>query len=125
MNSKTTAIENVLSNYFDGIYNGDTSILAEVFHSSAHYVCATDGTLLYLNMEEYFPIVDKRPSPSSRSEKRNDKILSIEFAGPVTACARIECSIGSKLFTDFLLFIFIDDRWQIISKVFHYELIED
>lgn len=125
MNSKTTAIENVLSNYFDGIYNSDTSILAEVFHSSAHYVCATNGTLLYLNMEEYFPIVDKRPSPSSRAERRNDKILSIEFAGPVTALARIECSIGSKLFTDFLVFIFIDGRWQIISKVFHYELIED
>ena len=88
----------------------------------AHYVCVTDGTLLRLTMDEYFPIVDRRPSPASRNEPRRDRILSIEFAGPVTALARVECSIGPKFFTDFLTFIFIDGRWQIISKVFHYEL---
>ena len=73
-------------------------------------------------MAEYFPIVDKRPSPASRGEARNDRIVSIEFGGPVTAFARVECSIGAKFFTDFLTLIRSDDEWRIISKVFHYDL---
>jgi len=119
-----TAVTNVISKYFDGLYNSDISLLKEVFHMQAHYACATDGTLHYLTMDEYFPIVDKRPSPASRNEKRNDRILSIEFAGPVTAHARVQCSIAAKFFTDFLTLIFVEQKWQIISKVFHYDYIE-
>jgi len=118
------AITKIISTYFDGLYNSDTSKLANVFHPRAHYVCVTDGTMLHLDMGEYLPIVDERPSPASRGEKRHNHILSLDFAGPVTAYARVECSIKEKLFTDFLTFIFVEGKWQIISKVFHYEIIK-
>jgi len=124
MDTEFVAITNVISNYFDGLYNSDTSMLADVFHPRAHYVCATDGALLHLNMGEYFPIINKRLSPAIRGEKRNDRILSVEFAGPVTAHARVECSIGGKFFTDFLTLIFLDGKWQIISKIFHYDIVK-
>ena len=124
MDTEFIAVTNVILSYFDGLYNSDTSILADVFHPRAHYVCATDGNLIYRDMKEYFPIVDKRPSPASRNEARQDRILSVEFAGPVTANARVECSIGEKFFTDFLTLIFVDKKWQIISKVFHYDIVE-
>jgi len=124
MDTEFVAVTNVISNYFDGLYNSDTSMLAEVFHPRAHYVCATDGGILHLNMDEYFSLVDKRLSPASRREKRNDRILSVEFAGPVTAHARVECSIETKFFTDFLTLIFAERKWQIISKVFHYDIVE-
>lgn len=120
--SRYLEVMNVLSNYFDGLYYSDTDRLSKVFHPMAHYVCVTDGTFQRLTMDEYFPIVDRRPSPASRNEPRHDRIVSIEFAGPVTALARVECSIGPKFFTDLLTLIFIDGRWQIISKVFHYDL---
>ena len=122
MDTEFTTVEKVILKYFDGLYHSDTTLLAEVFHPAAHYVCATDGTILYRTMGEYFPIVDKRPSPASNGEQRNDRIVSMEFAGPVTAFARVECSIGKKFFTDFLTLIFVDGKWQIISKVFHYDL---
>jgi hypothetical protein len=73
-------------------------------------------------MDDYFPIIDKRPSPASRNDPRTDRIISIEFAGPVTALAKVECSILPKHFLDLLTLICLDGRWQIISKVFHYEL---
>jgi hypothetical protein len=73
-------------------------------------------------MGEYFPIVAARPAPASRGEARRDRIVSLEFAGPVTAFARVECAIGPKRFTDFLSLIFVDGRWQIIAKVFHFDL---
>lgn len=112
----------VLQDYFEGLYRSDSEILRRVFHPCALYACATDGALTTLRMDEYFPIIDKRPSPSSRGDARFDRIVALEFAGPVTALARVECSILPKHFVDLLTLVRIDERWQVISKVFHYEL---
>jgi len=122
MDPRYAEIAAVLTDYFDGLYHSDTARLARVFHPRAHYACATEGTLTHLGMDEYFPIVDRRPSPASRGEPRADRIVSIEFAGPVTAFVRAECAIGPKRFTDLLTFVRLDDEWRIISKVFHFDL---
>jgi hypothetical protein len=116
------AVSQVLKNYFDGLYQCDTQLLRQVFHPAAIYACATDGELLTLGMAEYFPIVDKRASPASRGDARTDRIVSIEFIGPVTALAKVQCSILPKHFTDLLSMVYVENRWQIIAKVFHYEL---
>jgi hypothetical protein len=115
-------VEAVLAAYFEGLYRSDTGILRRVFHPAALYACATDGTLLTLRMDEYFSIVDQRPSPGSRGDDRTDRIIAIEFVGPVTALARVQCSILPKHFIDLLTLVFLDGRWQVISKVFHFEL---
>jgi len=116
------AVTELLTTYFDGLYHSDTARLRQVFHPRATYVCATDGTLTHLTMDAYFPIVDARPAPACRGEARRETIVSIEFAGPVTALARVQCAIGEKHFTDLLSLILIDGRWQIIAKVFHYDI---
>lgn len=122
MQAQYLAVTRLISQYFDGLYYSDAKLLSEVFHPAAHYVCASDGSLQHLTMDAYLPMVSKRPSPASRNQPRTDTIVSLEFAGPVTALAQVECSIGSKFFTDFLTLICLNDQWQIISKVFHYEL---
>lgn len=111
----------VLAEYFDGLHHSDTQRLRGVFHPQAHYFCATDGTLLHLDMPQYFPVVEARPSPASQGHTRTDRILSLEFAGPVTALAQVECSIPPKRFTDWLALVKLEGRWQIVSKVFHHE----
>jgi hypothetical protein len=123
------AVVAVLQSYFDGLHHSDTGRLREVFHPRAHYVTATEaattgGEPLVLTMAEYFPIVDRRPSPASRGEARRDRIVSVEVAGPVTAFARVECAIAPKFFTDLLTLICVEGRWQIIAKVFHFDLRE-
>ena len=115
-------VEATLQLYFDGLYNSDTERLAAAFHRHAVYASATGGALVHMPMPQYFAMVDARPSPASRGERRTDRVLSIEFAGPVTALARVECSIGPKQFTDLLTLVHVDGRWQIIAKVFHFEL---
>jgi hypothetical protein len=124
MTTAYQAIIEAMTLYFDGLYHSDTARLGKVFHPKAQYVCATGGTLTHLTMGQYFPVVDKRPSPASRGEPRHDRIVAIEFAGPVTAFVRAECAIGPKFFADLLTFICIDGRWQIIAKVFHFDLRE-
>jgi len=117
-----SAIEAQMQLYFDGLYHSDTEKLGQVFHADARYVCATGSKLVNLGLSEYFPIVDARQSPGSRGEKRQDRIVSITPAGPNTAFVHAHCAIGSKFFTDFLTLIREDGRWQIIAKVFHYDV---
>ena len=121
----SASLDQTLQDYFDGLYHSDTDRLRSVFHPRAVYASATDGELVYRTMDEYFPIVDARPSPASRHEPRRDRVVSIERVGPVSAVARVECAIGPKRFDDVLSLVRLDDRWQIIAKVFHYELAEE
>lgn len=111
----------VLQEYFDGLHHSDTRRLRRVFHPQALYATASNGVPLVLNLDQYFPIVEARPSPASQGEERTDEILSIEFAGPVTAMAKLRCSIRPRNFIDLLTLIHVDGRWQVIAKVFHWE----
>jgi hypothetical protein len=115
-------IAQAMSLYFDGLHHSDTARLRQVFHPKAIYACASEGSLLQLDMDEYFAVVDARPSPASRGQPREDHILGVEFAGPVTAFVKARCTIAPKQFTDFLSFVKLDGRWQLVAKVFHFEL---
>lgn len=112
----------VLLRYFDALHHSDANALGDVLHPAAIYATASDGTLLHLDMATYLPMVARRPSPASKGEPRRDRIVSIEFAGPVTARACVECAIAPKRFTDFLTLLRVDGRWQIVAKVFHFEI---
>jgi len=127
MDPRYADVVETLAVYFDGLHHSDTDRLARVFHPRASYVTATEAEAngeepLLLTMGEYFPIVERRPSPASRGEARRDRVISVEFAGPVTAFARVECAIAPKRFTDFLTLIKVGGRWQIIAKVFHFDI---
>lgn len=124
MDPRYNEVTRALIDLFDGLHHSDSQRLARIFHPQAHYMCATEGRLQHLTMNEYFAIVDERPSPASRRETRHDRIVSIEFAGPVTARVCLQCSMGPKFFIDFLTLVFLEERWQIVSKVFHFDLQE-
>ena len=114
-----TAIAETLGAYFDGLYHSDANLLQDVFHPEARYVDACLEEIKPITMAEYLPLVAERESPSSRSEARTDRILSIEFAGDSAAIARVSCSIGSRAYIDLLTLVRQRNQWCIISKVFH------
>lgn len=116
------AIHAVLQLYFDGLYHSDAKRLAKVFHPQALYATAVGDKPIVWRMDEYFPVVDARPAPAASGQSRTDRVLSIELIGPVTAHARLQCSIPPKDFIDLLTLIHVDGRWQVISKVFHYDI---
>jgi hypothetical protein len=117
------AIRALLRDYFDGLHFSDAQRLGRVFHASAMYACATSGTLQLLDMAAYLAVVAQRPSPASLGQARQDEIISIEMAGPVTALARVHCTIAPKRFTDLLTLVRVDGEWRILAKVFHFDLI--
>lgn len=113
-------IEALMARYFEGLYQGDVTTLAEVFHPQAIYATASGGEWLRLDLDAYLQRVKHRPSPVSQAHRRTDQIVSIEWAGPVTAMVRAQCSIPGRAFIDLLTLVKIGTRWQIISKVFDF-----
>jgi putative lumazine-binding protein len=118
MSDALNALQSVISDYFEALYQCDTDLLQKVFHPKAVYATADETPLLHRTMAEYVPVLAARVSPASRGEERRDAIDDIQLAGDNTAFARVRCSIGDNDFVDFLTFVRDDDRWQIMSKIF-------
>lgn len=120
--SEVAAIEKVLQVYFDGLYEGDTTKLGEAFHPVSHlYSVAGDGKAADMPRADWFKMVEGRKSAKASGSERRDRIVSIDFSGPGTAFAKVECQIPPRYFTDYLTFVKLADGWRIISKTFHTE----
>ena len=118
--SEFSEIVTALTDYFDGIFEGDTEKLDRIFHPEGRLNCVTDRTFFAVDKTDYLNIVADRTSPKSSGAKRYDKIISIDMAGPSSAIAKVECAIPPKYFTDLLTLIKLDGQWRIINKTYHY-----
>jgi len=116
--SEYTAILDLLSRYYDGLYRLDTNTLAEVFSPSAHYATIANGALLTLTMDEYLPRLEQRDSPEEEGAPYDSRVVSIRFAGVNTALAQVQATLFGHDYTDFLSLLRIDGRWRIQAKVF-------
>ncbi|MBV8394391.1 MAG: nuclear transport factor 2 family protein [Alphaproteobacteria bacterium] len=120
MSSDVAEIEKVLQVYFDGLYEGDTKKLGSAFHPAAHlYAAGPDGKAIDWPRAEWFKYVEGRPSAKSQGSARADRIVSVDFSGPTTAFAKVECQIPPRYFTDYLTLLKTDGRWQVIAKAYH------
>ncbi len=114
-------IEQALQRYFDGLYEGDISKLAAVFHPDSHLFSVNAGKLDDLPRAAWFDMVKNRPSALSRDLPRHDWIVHIDRSGANTAFAKVQCQIPPRFFTDYLTFVKLAEGWRIISKTFHTE----
>ncbi len=120
MKSDVAEVEQVLQVYFDGLYEGDTKKLSAAFHPMSHlYSVGSDGHAADLPRADWFKMVEGRKSAKANGSERRDRIVSIDFSGPGTAFAKVECQIPPRYFTDYLTLVKADGRWQVISKTFH------
>ncbi len=120
MSSDVAEVEKVLQTYFDGLYEGDTGKLGAAFHPMSHlYSVGSDGKAADFPRADWFKMVEGRPSAKSKGSERRDRIVSIDFSGPATAIAKVECQLPPMYFTDYLTLVKADGRWQVISKTFH------
>jgi hypothetical protein len=126
MSSDVAAIEKVLQVYFDGLHEGDTKKLGEAFHPASHlYAAGGDGKAADMPRADWFKMVESLPSAKSKGSPRADRIVSIDFSGPATAFAKVECQIPPRYFTDYLTLLKVGGRWQVISKAYHTVTRED
>ncbi len=116
------AVADVLRRYYEGLYRCDVALLQSVFHPEARYYTASGGELLHLDMDAYFRVVAARTPPQRSGDAYGFQIDAIEFAGPVTALARMRSVMLDKAFTDFLSLVRVGGEWRIVAKAFHYDV---
>jgi Putative lumazine-binding len=121
MASDLHELEQALQTYFDGLYQGDTAKLGQVFHDVAHLFSVSDGKLSDMSREQWFDLVRSRRSAQSQDLKRHDWVVQIDRSSPTTAFAKVHCQIPPRYFTDYLTFVKLAEGWRIVSKTFHTE----
>lgn len=111
-----TAVSAVLSNYFNGIYNGDTELLRGIFHPTALVVGDINGQPYFKTVDQYLEGVKNRKSPSELNEKFNMEILSIEIINSI-AIAKVRVPIFDFNYYDLLSLSKVNGEWIIINKL--------
>lgn len=124
--STTNAVEeNVRAGtqvYLDALFFGDVERFRSIFHPQAQLYSATEGKLVNLNVDAYMDLVANRPSPHDKGDERQDEIVSISVGSPTTAHVRVKDVYLPKRFVDELTFVLLDGKWQIVSKVWHFDI---
>ena len=112
-----TAIEAMLSDYFDAMHTQDMDKFDRVFHKDVVLYSAQTGELNIRPYAIYREAVVNRESPESKGAARNEKILMIDEISDTAALAKVQLEMFGGVMQDYLSLIQIDGRWQIISKI--------
>ena len=111
------AIAAVLRLYIEGVADGDASKLNEAFHEHARTYGSLNGTRYDSSVAEMIALEQRAPRNSDG--RYSAHIMSIGQAGDVaTATVEEDGCWGTASFTSFLSLVKLDDRWQIVARVF-------
>ncbi len=110
------AITAVLSNYFNGIFNGDVALLRSVFHSQALVAGDVNGQPYFKNVDQYLEGVKNRKSPFELNETFRMEILSIEIINSI-AIAKARLPMFEFNYYDLLSLSKKNEKWVIMNKL--------
>ena len=103
----------VLSDYFDGLYDGDVDKLRGVFHDDAWLM----GNGYRKTRDEWLDVVAARPIPRDEGMDYGFRIISLEVVDD-QAIARLDTPLPAAHFIDFLSLLREDGRWRVVNKIF-------
>ncbi|MCZ4353881.1 nuclear transport factor 2 family protein [Roseovarius aestuarii] len=116
--SEFQAVEKVLWDYLDGLYEGDVDRLAGIFLPEAHLYAASADGLSSLPRDVWLNKVRERTSAKDSGFPSTNRVHWIDVAG-TTATARVTCSHPPNGFTDTLSLLKLSDGWKVIAKTYH------
>jgi len=111
-------IKDLMSRYFDGLYNSDSNILRTVFHPKLSYVNATAGNHEFMGLEDYMTRIDNRTSPASRGDPREEVIEAIRLKGTQMGFVEARMTMLGRNYEDLLTLIHDRHDWKVLTKVF-------
>ena len=113
----SSEIKTVVSDYFQGIYNGDSDKLENVFHQQALLFGDINGEPYFKTVTDYIDGVKSRKSPKDLEENFKMKILSIEIMGNMATVKAHVPMLGFNYY-DFLSLNLVQGEWKIVNKLF-------
>ena len=110
-------IENLIANYFMGIFNGDRAKLEACFNENVNIYGDIKEAEYFKNIKEYLDGVQKRQSPKDLGEPFQMKIIGIDIMGKI-AMAKLHVPMLGYNYYDYLSLAKIDSNWKIVNKIF-------
>lgn len=110
-------IEGLITNYFNGIFNGDTAQLESCFHEHSHIYGDINDVDYLKSVNEYIEGVKSRQSPKDLNEDLKMKIIGIDIMGKI-AMAKLHVPMLGYNYYDYLSLAKINKDWKIVNKIF-------
>lgn len=117
--SDIVELSNAVELYFQALYECNLEKFDQVFHSASSLFDSTEGVLTVMPIAEYRAIIEKRTSPKSAGQKRDDELISADFLSKDAAVVKVRLRIHKKIFVDHLNFARTNGKFQIVAKIWH------
>ena len=112
----SSAIIKTLSDYFKGIYEGDTALLGSTFQPGTLLFGDIKGQPYHKTLAEYLDGVKNRQSPKDSGKPFKGDILSIDVINSI-AVAKVRVKMYQFDYQEMLSFHKIDNHWLIVNKM--------
>lgn len=106
-------ITQVIEYYFDGLYNGDTQLLDNIFQNESWLITPCGRR----DKKQWLKDVANRATPKELQQDYLFSILAIDIISD-QAMVKVYCPIFEFKYIDFLGLIKSDNQWQIVSKMY-------
>lgn len=110
-------IENLINNYFEGIFYGNTTSLEACFSDTAYIYGDLNVSDYCKSVKEYIENVKARKSPNDLGETLKMSIVGIDILGKV-AMAKLHVPMLGYNYYDYLSLFKINNEWKIVNKLF-------
>lgn len=106
-------ITKIIESYFDGLYNGDTQLLDNIFQHESWLITPRGRR----DKKQWLKDVANRATPKELQQDYLFSILAIDIISD-QAMVKVYCPIFEFKYIDFLGLIKSDNQWQIVSKMY-------
>jgi protease I len=113
-------ISETVQHYFDGMYHRNIENLRRAFHAKAYLFGYFQGEFLHVSVEDWFKMVESRPTPAESGEEYDMRIVSTDLTGAVATVKVADLYQGLR-FTDYLTLANVGGDWRIVNKAFHHD----
>jgi len=109
----TQALEDI---YFKGIYEGNVSLLGQVYHPGTLLFGDVKGQPYAKNLDQYLDGVAHRQSPKDSGKPFKGDVLAVDVVNSI-AVAKVHVKMYEFNYDEFLSFHKIDGKWLIVNKM--------
>ncbi|WP_103070602.1 nuclear transport factor 2 family protein [Aquimarina sediminis] len=110
-------IQNLITNYFEGIFLGQVDKLGSCFHENVYIYGDIKGVGYIKSIKDYLEGVGNRKSPNDLKEYFKMKIIGIDIMGKI-AMTKLHVPMLGYNYYDYLSLTKINDDWKIVNKIF-------
>jgi hypothetical protein len=112
-------IRKVIDLYIDGVRNGNVESLKQAFHPQSSMFGWMGKDLFVTPIQGLYDYIASKPAPANTGEATNFMITSIQVKGHAATVALVMDTYHAHDFMDYFQLLKVEDRWWIVSKLFH------